>query len=143
VSTRIPMRLIVFAALMLCSNSIPGRTAEISFGFASVDDGKPTRYDGGNRGFNGKVATGANFVDGLTIAHRTLPLGSCVELSKIGRDAQVYIAKIDDRGPCDTQHCRRNSPWLLKRQIDLKPKLAKLMGCGGLCIVAYWPARCQ
>jgi hypothetical protein len=140
VSTRI---LIVLAALMLWFKSTPARTADIILGVASVDDGTPTRYDGGNGSFNGKVATGANFVDGLTIAHRTLPLGSCVDLSKIGRDAQVYKAKVDDRGPCGTPHCRRNSPWLLKRQIDLKPKLAKLMGCGGLCVVAYWPARCQ
>ena len=136
-------RTIIFAALMLCSGSITGRTAEMTFGIASVDDGKPTRYDGGNGSFNGKLATGAKFVDGLTIAHRTLPLGSCVDLSKIGRDAQIYNAKVDDRGPCDTQHCRRNAPWLLKRHIDFKPKLAKLMGCGGLCSVAYWPARCQ
>ena len=143
IMSKVYMRAIIFAALMLCSSSMTGRTAEITFGIASVDDGKPTRYDGGNGSFNGKLATGAKFVDGLTIAHRTLPLGSCVDLSKIGRDAQIYNAKVDDRGPCDTQHCRRNSPWLLRRHIDLKPKLAKLMGCGGLCSVAYWPARCQ
>lgn len=135
------MKRLPLAALLLCLAFSAAPATEITIGLASVDDGRPTKYDGGN--FTGKLVDGSRFTDGMTVAHRDLPLGSCVEVSKLGRDAQVHLAKIDDRGPCDTPHCRRNSPWLLKREIDLKPKLAKAVGCDGICRVAYWPAPCS
>ncbi len=118
------------AALMLCLVCSIASAAEITIGLASVDDGKPTKYDGGN--FTGR----------LSVAHRDLPLGSCVEVSKLGRDANIHLARIDDRGPCATPDCKRKAPHLAKRLIDLKPKLASAMGCDGLCVVAYWPAPC-
>lgn len=117
--------------------------AEITIGLASVDDGKPTKYDGGNGQFNGRLSGGGRFIDGMTVAHRDLPLGSCVDVSIVGRSAQVHNAKVDDRGPCGTPECQAKAPRLLKRLIDLKPKLAAAIGCDGLCVVAYWPAPCS
>ncbi len=126
--------------LLLCLACSIAPAVEITIGIASVDDGKPTRYDGGN--FTGRLSTGAKFTDGMTVAHRDLPLGSCVEVSKLGRDANIHLAKVDDRGPCATLDCKRKAPHLSKRLIDLKPRLASAMGCDGLCVVAYWPAPC-
>lgn len=131
----------LLATLLLCLACSIASAAEITVGIASVDDGRPTKYDGG--GFNGKLADGSKFTDGMRVAHRDLPIGSCVAVARVGRDANVKLAKVDDRGPCDTQHCRSNSPHLLKRLIDLKPKLASALGCDGLCTVAFWPAPCR
>lgn len=115
---------------------------EIMTGIASVDDGKPTKYDGGFYG--NKVATGHKIrLAALTVAHRTLPLGSCIDISRIGPDANVINAEIDDRGPCGSALCKRVAPWLLKRVVDLKPRLAMLLGCRDLCIIAYWRAPCR
>lgn len=133
------MRLCIGALLVCCVTA--ATAAEITIGMASVDDGKPNRYDGAS--FNGKISTGERFTDGMRVAHRTLPLGSCVDVSIVGRGAQIYKAKIDDRGPCGTEICRKNSPWLLNRLIDLKPQLAAAIGCDGLCRVAFWPAPCS
>lgn len=135
------MRATALAALMLCLLGSVAGAADIRTGIASTDDGKPTRFDGGN--FAGKLSTGGRFTDGMFVAHRDLPLGSCVDVSLVGRKAQVFNARIDDRGPCGTPHCQKNSPRLLQREIDLKPKLASAMGCDGLCRVAYWPAPCS
>jgi rare lipoprotein A (peptidoglycan hydrolase) len=132
----------VLAALLLCLACCRSSPAtEITVGLASVDDGKPTQYDAAN--FTGKLSDGSKFTDGMRVAHRDLPIGSCVEVSKIGRDTNVHLAKVDDRGPCATPACQRNAPHLAKRLIDLKPKLASAMGCDGLCLVAYWPAPCS
>jgi hypothetical protein len=127
-------------ALSLCA-CVSAHAAEIRVGVASIDDGLPTKYDGGH--FAGRLSDGSRFTDGMTVAHRDLPVGSCVEVSRIGRAAQVHLARVDDVGPCGTPHCQRVAPHLLKREIDLKPMLAKAVGCGGLCRVAYWPAPCR
>lgn len=129
------------AALILCALAGSPHATEITITTASVDDGKPTRFDGGN--FKGLLSGGGKFTDGMFVAHRDLPLGSCVEVSRIGRDANVHLARVDDRGPCGTPKCQRGAPRLLKRQIDLKPKLASALGCDGLCTVAFWPAPCS
>ncbi len=130
----------LLAALIYCACVIAAPAAEITVGIASVDDGRPTKFDAAD--FTGKLVDGSRFTDGMFVAHRDLPIGSCVEVSAIGRSANAHLAKVDDRGPCDTESCRRKFPWLLKREIDLKPKLAKAVGCDGLCRVAYWSAPC-
>ena len=135
------MRVLMAAAVLALCLARMATAAEITVGLASVDDGKPTRYDGGN--FSGQLVDGSRFTDGMTVAHRELPIGSCVEVSRIGRDANVHLARIDDRGPCATPQCQARAPHLLKRKIDLKPKLASALGCDGLCAVAFWPAPCR
>lgn len=109
-------------------------------GIASVDDGKPTRYDSKN--YRGRIAIpGARFNRALlAVAHRTLPLRSCVMVAKGSRFVQ---ASVRDRGPCLSAHCQRTAPKRVKlRKIDLWPAVARRIGCDGLCRVKFWPVPC-
>lgn len=105
---------------------------------ASVDDGKPTKYDGGH--YHGHVATGERF-DGkrLGVAHRTLPLNSCVE---VGHNGRLVQAVVNDRGPCASRYCQRRAPWLLKRELDMTPELARRLNFNGLDHVSLRPVPC-
>lgn len=108
---------------------------------ASIDDGKPTRKDGARH--VGKLASGRPFdARAVSVAHRTLPDGTCVELS---RGALTVVAVVDDVGPCGTPKCAREWPELLKREFDLKPRTAAAIGCSverGLCRVTWRVVPC-
>lgn len=109
-------------------------------GVASVDDGKPTRYDSKN--YRGRISIPrARFNRALlAVAHRTLPLRSCVMVAKGARFVQ---ASVRDRGPCLSAHCQRTAPNRVKlRKIDLWPAVARRIGCDGLCRVKFWPVPC-
>lgn len=116
--------------LVLCG------TAHAESGIASVDYGRPTRFDGGN--FHGLVATGERFNPSVfAVAHCSLPLKSRVIVAYRRR---VAIAVVNDRGPCCTPDCRHNAPLrVLIRKIDLTPALARYLGFPGLGVVEYWP----
>lgn len=123
----------VLAVLMFgCSAS----RAEVVL--ASADDGRPTKYD--DRNYHGRVATGERFDRKLfAVAHRTLPLNSCVSVGYRGR---THIAVVKDRGPCLSAWCQRRAPWLLKRQYDLWPALARFLHFPGLAKIAAEPVAC-
>ncbi len=106
---------------------------------ASVDDGKPTRFDGGN--FHGRVSTGDRFSGHtLAVAHRTLPLHSCVEISYRGRS---QTAIVNDRGPCLTTWCQHHAPARIKRrELDMTPALARILRFPGLGCVSFHPTPC-
>jgi rare lipoprotein A len=66
---------------------------------------------------NRKTADGERFKsDGLTAAHRTLPIGTMVRVTNL-RNHRSVVVRINDRGP----HAR-------KRIIDLSPAAAKELG---------------
>ena len=73
-------------------------------------------FYGGER-FNGNLtASGTVFNDTLMIvAHRTLPLGTILEIRNIKGD--IYKARVEDRGP-----------FVLGRVFDLSAKLFSLLG---------------
>ena len=107
---------------------------------ASVDDGTPTRFDGGN--FHGRVSTGERFRGAImAVAHRTLPLKSCVEVSYRGRS---HIAIVNDRGPCLTPWCQHHAPARIKRrELDMTPALARILRFPGLGSVSFYPTPCH
>lgn len=111
-------------------------TGHIYQGLASVDDGKPTRFDGGN--YHGRVADGSRFKTALlAVAHRTLPLGSVIVVSYRGREA---VAVVNDRGPCLSSHCQHSAPARVRsRVLDMTPALARRIKFPGLGRVAFWP----
>lgn len=107
---------------------------------ASVDDGRPTQFDGIN--FHHRVSTGERFNGALAaVAHRTLPLNSCIEISYRGRSR---IAVVNDRGPCLTAWCQHHAPTRIKRrELDMTPALARILRFPGLGFVSFHPAPCH
>jgi len=66
---------------------------------------------------NHKTANGERFKsDGLTAAHRTLPLGTMVRVTNL-RNHRSVVVRINDRGP-----------FSHKRIIDLSPAAARELG---------------
>ncbi len=64
-----------------------------------------------------KTADGERFKsDGLTAAHRTLPLGTMVRVTNL-RNHRTVVVRINDRGP-----------FSHKRIIDLSPAAARALG---------------
>lgn len=126
------------ALLAICVLSSASAHAETVL--ASVDDGKPTHFDGGN--FHNRVSTGDRFnAHALAVAHRTLPLKSCIEISYRGR-AQTVI--VNDRGPCLTAWCQHHAPPRIKRrELDMTPALARLLRFPGLGTVSFHPTPCS
>lgn len=142
----------LLAALLLCVSFSAGFAADLDkpthppasnvpavvkfTGMASVDDGRPTKFDGAN--YHGRVADGSRFKTAmLAVAHRTLPLGSTVVVSYRGREA---VAVVNDRGPCLSSHCQRTAPSRVRsRVLDMTPALAKRIKFPGLGRVAFWP----
>lgn len=122
-------------ALLVCL-SAPAAAYTV---LASVDDGRPTRYDDAN--YHGRVATGERFDrNKLAVAHRTLPLNSCVE---IRNGDHVVQAVVNDRGPCLSPHCQKTAPQLLKRELDMTPAVAKALAFNGLGRVELRSVPCQ
>jgi rare lipoprotein A len=66
---------------------------------------------------NRKTANGERFkADGLTAAHRTLPIGTMVRVTNL-RNHRSVVVRINDRGP-----------FSHKRIIDLSPAAARELG---------------
>ena len=78
---------------------------------------------GGRDGLCGSLtASGERFnCSAMTAAHRTLPFGSWVRVTRAGRSVAV---RITDRGP-----------FVRGRHIDLSPAAGKRIGCDGVCEV--------
>ena len=101
--------LIAAAALLFASHA---RAQSGQVGVASV-------YWEGQR-----IATGERCnPNGMTAAHKTLPLGAIVQVSRVGTKRSVVI-KINDRGP-----------YIRGRIIDLARGSAKALGVSGLARV--------
>ncbi len=126
------IRLII--AVLLCA--VP---AHAETGLASVDYGGPTRFDGGH--YAGRTATGERYrVASLAVAHRTLPLNSCIAVRFNGK---VVNATVKDRGPCLSEHCQATAPRRVReRVIDMTPLLAARLNFPGLGRVSFWPVAC-
>jgi rare lipoprotein A len=78
----------------------------------------------GPRFIDHKTADGERFdADGMTAAHRTLPLNTMVRVTDLANGRSV-IVRINDRGPF--------SP---RRIIDLSPQAARALGMKGLAQV--------
>lgn len=130
----------LIAVALLCLACSSAR-AEVMVGMASVDFGHVTRFDGWR--YRGLVATGERFKSNiLAVAHRTLPLKSCVAVKY--RDRTVGPAVVDDRGPCLTSYCQHHAPQRVReRVLDMKPRLASLLGFPGTGKVTFWPVACR
>ena len=128
------MKFFMVAAFVLLSWQ-----ANAAVGLASVDDGRMTRYD--SRNYHGRIATGGRFNPAIRgVAHRTLPLRSCVGIRYRSR---VVVATVLDRGPCASAHCRAVAPWLLKRVLDLWPATRRALGFpNGVAPISYWRTKC-
>lgn len=109
-------------------------------GMASVDYGRVTRFDA--HGFHGLVATGERFRASIyAIAHRTLPLKSCVKVRYRKRET---IAVVNDRGPCLSPQCRAKAPARIRMRIaDLTPALASYLRFPGLGKIELEPTACH
>lgn len=129
----------IFAALILCLACDSANSAEVMIGLASIDYGRVTRFDG--QRYHGLVATGARFrASSFAVAHRTLPLKSCVAVAYRGK---VETAMIVDRGPCLSKWCQQHAPKHVRdRELDMTPALAQRIKFPGLGRVSYWPVAC-
>lgn len=67
----------------------------------------------------------------MAAAHRSIPCGSWVKVTNRRNGKQVTL-RITDRGPCGSPECRRDSPQLLDRVVDLTPAAAARIGLNGL-----------
>ena len=78
---------------------------------------------GGRDGLCGsRTASGERFnCSAMTAAHRTLPFGTWVRVTRGGRSVAV---RVNDRGP-----------FVGGRSIDLSVAAGKRIGCGGVCEV--------
>ncbi len=114
---------------MLIALALPAKAEER--GIASVDDGKPTRFDGGYYG--GRVADGSRYSSKTyTVAHRTVPLGTILQITN-NKDRQRGYFRVNERGPCGTHECQRTAPPRIKVRIaDLTPAGADMIGLDGL-----------
>jgi len=82
-----------------------------------------TSWYGGGEKLNRYTASGQEFrPEGLTCAHRTLPLGTKLEITHKGHHA---IVTVNDRGP---------AAWT-GRNLDLSRGAAKALGVSGLAHV--------
>lgn len=84
------------------------------------------------------TSTGAKFNPlGLTVAHRTLPFGTCLKLK---RGIKYTTATVNDRGPCTTKYCQKHTPYILKVILDLSLGTAKKlnMGKNSKNKIRYW-----
>lgn len=108
-------------------------------GVASVDYGRPTRWDGGR--YAGLVATGERYkAAALAVAHKTLPLNSCIA---VRFNDKVVTATVKDRGPCLSDFCQATAPRRVReRVLDMTPLLASRLHFPGLGRVSFWPVAC-
>lgn len=124
---------------LLAILSIPAPT-RAETGTASVDDGRPSRFDGVRHG--GRASGGGRVDRRMAMAHPRLPMGSCA-IVETGGGARARLLRVLDRGPCTTAHCRRTAPVSVRRRVaDLWPRAAAALGCDGLCRVTVTPWPC-
>src|SRR4051794_39540526 len=118
---RVHLLSIVFSLPIFSYSSF---ASDVSWGLASVDFGDVTKFDGGR--YDGRVATGELFqASKLAVAHRTLPLSSCVAIYYEGR---TLTAVVNDRGPCSSNYCQRVAPARVKKRVlDMTPAVASLL----------------
>jgi rare lipoprotein A len=116
-----PLRLVLVFLLAVaagCASRRPAPPASAASG--SGEEGIASWY-GGQDGFEGKPTASGEIYDGnrMTAAHRTLPLGSVVEVRNLenGKTARV---RINDRGP-----------FIKGRILDLSRTAAKELGVIG------------
>jgi rare lipoprotein A (peptidoglycan hydrolase) len=83
-----------------------------------TETGEASWYGGESDGFEGKPTANGEVMDStkLSCAHRTLPLGSYVEVRNLGNDRKT-ILRINDRGP-----------FLKGRILDVSRQAAKDLG---------------
>lgn len=86
-----------------------------------------------------------------TVAHRTIPLGTCLHVAALGKVAKV---RVNDRGPCAPGGAcsRSNAPAshrARERVLDLSEGAAKALGAWkrdpakrGLVRVYFWRTPC-
>lgn len=77
----------------------PGRAA-ITAGQVFEEEGEASWYGGAGDGFAGKPTASGEIFDParLTCAHRTLPLGTYVEVENLGNGRKAVL-RVNDRGP--------------------------------------------
>lgn len=134
------MKVLVEGALIIAIILLLAPIARAETVLASVDDGKPTQFDGAN--FHHHISTGERFNGAIAaVAHHTLPLKSCIEISYRGRSR---VAIVNDRGPCSTPWCDKNAPARIKRrELDMTPALARILRFPGLGFVSFHPTPCH
>jgi rare lipoprotein A len=78
---------------------------------------------GGSDGLCGhRVASGGRLdCSAMTAAHKTLPFGTAVRVS---RGERSVVVRINDRGP-----------YVRGREIDLSPAAGRALACPGVCSV--------
>ena len=76
------------------------RTAGFDAGQAFAEEGEASWYGGNGDGFAGRPTASGEIFDPskLTCAHRTLPLGSFVEVENLDNGRKAVL-KVNDRGP--------------------------------------------
>jgi rare lipoprotein A len=78
------------------------------------------------------TASGEPFdIDALTAAHRSLPLGACVEVQHLGNGRRVFV-RVNDRGP-----------YVPGRTIDLSQRAADELGMLGRGVARVRIARAK
>src|ERR1051325_663352 len=70
-----------------------------------------------------------------TVAHRTLPRGTCLMINYKGIIAKAVV---NDVGPCSSKECKRDTPHIFKRELDLSKGLATKLKFNGLGKVKFW-----
>lgn len=133
-----PMKAIIMFACLTALGITCANGSQV--GMASVDYGVMTRFD--SRNYHGMVATGGRYSGTkMAIAHRTLPLNSCVEVKFHGKTAKAIV---NDRGPCFSDYCRRTAPARVRNRIlDMTPNLARKLNFPGLGMVEIKETRCD
>jgi rare lipoprotein A len=109
----------VFAAmgflLAACAEQVQPQPAAAPAAPTFSQVGEASYYDA--KFDNHKTASGERFkTDGLTAAHRTLPIGTVVRVTNLNNHRSVVV-RINDRGP-----------FSRKRIIDLSPAAARELG---------------
>lgn len=107
-ATRVSAAVVVLFFSLHCTKPAPvtrkpggsGSGIAEDYGQEFVEAGVASWYGNAEDGFEGKFTAGGELMDSdrLTCAHRTLPLGTYVEIRNLANDRRV-IARVNDRGP--------------------------------------------
>lgn len=100
----------LFLALLFCFvTAIFTASADAETGIASI--------------YSGRTGHAGGVPDGMTAAHRSLPLGAMVRVTN-HKNGNSVVVRINDRGP-----------FVRGRVIDLSPAAARRLGFSGLTTV--------
>jgi len=88
------------AALVACASRQPAPAAVTPKPARGVSEEGVASWYGGNDGFEGKPTASGEIYDGnqMTAAHRTLPLGTVVDVQNL-ENGKTLRVRINDRGP--------------------------------------------